>query len=211
MLRTFRVPPLAAAPLSLPNLLSALRLALAPVLVVLAWTGQPAAFLAVLVVALGSDACDGWIARRLGQETPLGTRLDSWGDLATYATVPLCAWWLWPDLLRREAPWVTAAVVAYLVPVAIGWLRYRRLTSYHTWGAKLSAVLVGASALLLFAGGPALPFRIATLVLVLAELEEIAITATLPVWRANVPTLRHARRLRRELARAGGCASLDRR
>jgi hypothetical protein len=48
----------------------------------------------------------------------------------------------------------------------------------------------------LFAGGPALPFRIAACVLVLAELEEIAITATLREWRANVPTLWHARRLR---------------
>jgi CDP-diacylglycerol--glycerol-3-phosphate 3-phosphatidyltransferase len=189
---------LAAAPLSLPNLLSALRLALAPVLLVLAWTGQPVAFLAALTASLLSDLCDGWLARRLGQETPLGTRLDSWGDLATYATVPLCAWWLWPDLLRREAPWVAAAVAAYALPIAIGWLKYRRLTSYHTWGAKLSAVLMGASALALFAGGPALPFRIAAAVLVLAELEEIAITATLPAWRANVPSLRHARRLRRE-------------
>jgi hypothetical protein len=35
-------------------------------------------------------------------------------------------------------------------------------------------------------------------VLVLAELEEIAITAVLPEWRANVPTLRQALRLRGE-------------
>jgi len=194
---------LGAAPITLPNLLSTLRLALAPVLLVLAWTGRPTAFLAVLVVALASDACDGFLARRLRQATALGTRLDSWGDLAIYTLVPLCAWWLWPDLLRREAPVVAAAVAAYALPIAIGALRYGRLTSYHTWGAKLSAVLLGTSALLLFAGGPALPFRIATCVLVLAELEEIAITATLPVWRANVPTWWHARRLRRELEAAG--------
>jgi CDP-diacylglycerol--glycerol-3-phosphate 3-phosphatidyltransferase len=167
------------------------------VLLVLAWTGQPTPFLATLIVALASDAFDGHLARRLGQASALGTRLDSWGDLAIYALLPVCAGWLWPDLLRREAPFVAAVVAAYALPIAIGFARYRRLTSYHTWGAKLSAVLVGTSALVLFAGGPALPFRIATCVLVLAEVEEIAITATLPAWRANVATLWHARRLRR--------------
>ncbi len=48
---------------------------------------------------------------------------------------------------------------------------------------------------MLFAGGPALPFHLATGVLVLAELEEIAITTLLPVWRTNVPSILHARRL----------------
>jgi phosphatidylglycerophosphate synthase len=181
-------------PLTLPNLLSALRLALAPVLGVLAWTGQPTAFLAVLAVALLTDCCDGWLARRLGQTTLLGTRLDSWGDLATWTLVPICAWWLWPDLVRREAGFIAAAAAAFALPIAAGLFRYGRLTSYHTWGAKLSAVLMGASALVLFLDGPALPFRVSAVVVVLAGLEEIAITATLREWRANVPSLWHARR-----------------
>jgi hypothetical protein len=50
-----------------------------------------------------------------------------------------------------------------------------------------------------FAGGSALPFRLATAVLVLAELEEIAITAALPA-HANVPSLAHALGLWRGLA-----------
>lgn len=183
-----------AVPFTLPNLLSALRLALAPVLGVLAWIGQPTAFLAVLALALLTDCCDGWLARRLGQTTLLGTRLDSWGDLATWTLVPICAWWLWPDLVRREAAFIAAAAAAFALPIAAGLVRYGRLTSYHTWGAKLSAVLMGGSALLLFLGGPALPFRVSVLVVVLAGLEEIAITATLREWRANVPSLWHARR-----------------
>lgn len=41
----------------------------------------------------------------------------------------------------------------------------------------------------------------ATWVLVLAELEEIAITTTLPEWRTNVPSIFHARRvLKREFS-----------
>jgi len=48
-----------------------------------------------------------------------------------------------------------------------------------------------------FVGGAPPPFRIATWVLVLAELEEIAITTILPEWRTNVPSISHARRLLR--------------
>jgi phosphatidylglycerophosphate synthase len=183
--------------LTVPNALSMLRLVLAPVLVWLAWTGHPRAFLAALCVSLLSDLTDGWFARRFDQATHLGTLLDSYGDFATYLTVPVCAWWLWPDLIRREGWYAAAVVAAYVFPIMLGFLKYGRLTAYHTYGAKLSAVVVGASALALFAGGPPWPFRIATWVLVLAELEEIAITTILPAWHANVPSIVHARRLAR--------------
>jgi CDP-diacylglycerol--glycerol-3-phosphate 3-phosphatidyltransferase len=183
----------------IPNLISLLRLVAAPILLLLAAADRPTAYLVLLAAALLSDAVDGFLARRLGQTSELGARLDSWGDFAIYMTVPLGAWWLWPEVILREAPFAAAVVASYALPVAFGFLKYRRLTSYHTWGAKLSGVLLSVGAFLLFAGGPAWTFRLAVAVLVLAELEEIAITAVLPEWRANVPTLRQALRLRREI------------
>lgn len=186
---------------TIPNALSALRLVLAPVLLGLAWTDRPTAFLVTLSVSLLSDLSDGWFARRFDQATHLGTLLDSYGDLATYTTVPLCAWWLWPDLIEREGAYAAAIVAAYVFPILLGYLKYGRLTAYHTYGAKLSAVVMGASALVLFAEGPPLPFHIATWILVLAELEEIAITTILPDWRANVPSILHAHRLLRARTR----------
>lgn len=182
---------------TIPNALSALRLVLAPVLLWLAWTGQPTPFLVTLAVSLLSDLVDGWLARRFDQATALGTLLDSWGDLFTYMTVPICAWWLWPDLIRQEAPYAAALVAAYVFPITLGYLKYGRLTAYHTYGAKLSSVVIGSSALVLFLGGSPVPFRVAVVILVLAELEEIAITTILPEWHANVPSILHARRLLR--------------
>lgn len=166
-----------------------------PVLLVLAWNGERTAFLVLFVCALLTDTLDGYLARRLGQESELGAKLDSWGDFSLYMATPVCAWLLWPELLLREAPYVTAVIASFILPVLAGFVRYRRLTSYHTWGAKLSAVLMGASTLLMFAGGPAWPFRISTVILVMTQLEEIAITVVLREWRSNVPSLWHAVRL----------------
>ena len=87
----------------IPNLLSGFRLLAAPIMLYLAWTGKPLSFLIMLAISLSTDAIDGFLARRLNWQSELGARLDSWGDFTTYITVPLGAWWLWPDILRREA------------------------------------------------------------------------------------------------------------
>ena len=78
----------------IPNLLSGFRLLAAPVMLYLAWIGKPNGFLVLLAISLSTDAVDGFLARRLSWQSELGARLDSWGDFATYVSVPLGAWWL---------------------------------------------------------------------------------------------------------------------
>jgi CDP-diacylglycerol--glycerol-3-phosphate 3-phosphatidyltransferase len=46
----------------------------------------------------------------------------------------------------------------------------------------------------MFAGGPAWPFRLATLICILAALENIAITVVLPDLRSNIRSLWHVLR-----------------
>lgn len=182
--------------MSLPNLLSALRLAIAPGLLYFAWTGHSRTFLLLLGTALLSDIADGYLARKLDQVSELGGQLDSWGDLATYLTAAVCAWWLSPDSILQEAPCVITVVMSYTGTTAIGFWRYRRLKSFHTWGGKISAGLLGGAAILLWVGLSAWPLRFATAVVVLSDLEEIAMMAVLPRWQNNVPSLWHAVRSR---------------
>lgn len=129
--------------------------------------------------------------------TELGARLDSLGDLAIYLIVPVSVWWLWPQVIIREALYAGAALVSFIIPVVVGYARFRRLTSYHTRGAKLSAVLLSSTILLMLLDGPAWPFHLATVIFVLAEVEEVCITALLPRWQADVPSIFHVLRLRR--------------
>ena len=183
--------------LNLPNVLSICRLAAVPPLLYLAWTGRPRIFLACFIASLVSDFLDGLLARALNQVTDLGTRLDSWADFATTVALPICAWWLWPEVIRREAAFLIAGLGTYCAAALFGFFKYRRLTGYHTWAGKVAAVLLGPTVVVLLAGGLAWPFECATPAFVLAALEEIAITSLLPEWRANVPSLWHACRLRR--------------
>lgn len=184
----------------LPNRLSTLRLALVPVLLGLALAGQLGAFLAVLCTSLATDVLDGFAARRLSACSERGSRLDSRADLATWLALPVCAFLLRPAAVWGDLWWIGAGLASTLLATGAGFVRYRRLTSYHTWGAKASAVALGIAVLPLFAFGATLPLRGAVVLLVASQLEELAITLTLREWRRDVPSLRHARRL----SRAGG-------
>jgi CDP-diacylglycerol--glycerol-3-phosphate 3-phosphatidyltransferase len=181
---------------NIPNLLSMVRLVVVPFEFWFAWNGERIPFLSLLGLALFTDSIDGAIARRLKQDSILGARLDSLGDMATYVSLPVCALWLWPDTMRQERFFVILGILSYVVPILAGLLRYRRVTSYHTWGAKLSAVLMGGAVLGMFLFDWRWPFRIFTPVAALAGLEEVLITLTLPFWSANVPSLWHAWRMR---------------
>lgn len=176
-----------------PNLLSAFRLVAAPFLLYLAWTDRPGPFLALLALTLFSDAIDGFVARRLHATSELGTRLDSWGDLVTFLVIPLSAWWLWPEIIRRELLFVVLVLVAFVVPPIVGLVKFRRLTSYHTWSAKGVAVLMSMAIFLLFIADIAWPFRAASVLFCLSAWEEIAITLRLPELRSNVRSYWHIR------------------
>ena len=181
--------------LTVPNLLSILRILIAPLLLVSAATGRAGLFVFLFILSLVSDALDGFLARRLNQVSGLGAQLDSWGDLATYLAASAGVWLLWPALVRREQTFILLGLGGFLFPILLGFCKFGRLTSYHTRAARLAAVLLGVSTPLLLAGGPSYPFRLAILLFLLAELEEVAITLHLKRWQANIPNFWHCRRL----------------
>jgi len=183
---------------NVPNSISVLRILMVPVLLFLAWNGHQAAFTGLLAVSLSTDILDGYLARRLNQMTRLGAQLDSWGDFLTVLTYPFAAIWLRPDALEANALYVLIALIAYFTPIAFGFIKFRRLTSYHARMTRVTAYAMGAAVIVFFAGWSDFPFRLACVFLVLAQAEQIVISALLPEWRENVRDFRHALALRRE-------------
>ena len=100
--------------ITIPNLLTFLRMALIPVFAILLYYGQSGWALLVFFIAGVSDGVDGFIARRFNQESELGTILDPIADklLMTTAFIILTLPHIFPPTRHLPVPfWVTAAVI----------------------------------------------------------------------------------------------------
>ncbi|NNJ96538.1 MAG: CDP-alcohol phosphatidyltransferase family protein [Gammaproteobacteria bacterium] len=161
---------------NLPNFVSFVRILLAPVLFYFAFIQEPVWFLAILMFSGFTDILDGFIARVFNQITETGSRLDSWGDFTIYSTMAICAWILWPELVLQELTSYIVIVTSIISPIIVGLVKYRRITSYHTWMVKVAVVVTFVGYILLFAGWLDWPFRVAAVFSAVAATEEIAIT-----------------------------------
>ncbi len=174
---------------TLPNCLTGFRFVAAPGLLWLAWQGQGIGFMVLLALAFLTDVLDGFVARLTGQVSEFGATLDSWADVVNYLTIALGCWWLWPEIVTQELPYVVMIVASCLLPAVAGFAKFGKFTSYHTWGVKLAAAAMGATLYLLFLGGPAWPFRLAAVICMLAASEEIALTLLLVKPESNVRSI----------------------
>ena len=178
--------------LNIPNILSLFRIIAAPFLLFTGWFEMPTLFFILFGLMLLSDVLDGFFARILDQTSQLGARLDSYGDILTYLSTPLAAWWLWPDLIKEELYYITAVIIIYILPAFFALAKFGKLASYHTWITKVSAVLMSAGVVLLLGFENALLFHIAIYFLLIEMIENIAITIILPKPKSNIHSIWHA-------------------
>jgi len=178
--------------LNIPNLLSYFRIISAPFLLLAGWFGMPDLFFMLFGLMLLSDVLDGFIARMLDQTSPLGARLDSYGDIVTYLSTPLAAWWLWPDMMKEELYYIIAAIIIYVLPAFFSLAKFGKLASYHTWITKASAVLMSAGVVVFLGFENALLFHIAVYFLLIEMVENIAITIILSEQKSDIHSLWHA-------------------
>ena len=182
----------------IPLSLTALRALLGPLLVLLAlYRPSPFAFGLCLVLAFLSDVFDGIIARRLNVATPGLRRLDSLADSVFYLSAVFVAWRLHPEAIREHLGALALLAALEIARYAFDLIKFRREASYHMWSSKCwgIALFVGFFALLVFGQG-GWPVALAIWVGIAADLEGLAISVLLPVWRTDVPSVVHALRLR---------------
>ncbi|OUS14684.1 hypothetical protein A9Q88_12820 [Gammaproteobacteria bacterium 50_400_T64] len=182
---------------NIPNCLSASRLVLVPVLLYLAYQGQSNPFLILLAASLLTDGLDGYLARRWNQCSELGVKLDSWGDLFTYGAMLFGLILLWPEVFQREKWFFLLGLGTYCVPTLSCLLKFHELPRYHTWSAKLAAILMAPAYYSLVLLDTSLFFRGVIFFHIWVALEEVFITFTLNKNHYNVPTLFHAREMMR--------------
>ena len=145
--------------LTIPNILTFMRMGLIPVFVSLIYYGYGNTALAVFLIAGISDGVDGFLARRFNQESELGTIIDPIADklLMTTAFIILTL----PDVLppTRHLPipfWVTAAVIGRDVLIITVAAAITIITGFKGfkpsfWGKVSTLVQVIGISLVLFA------------------------------------------------------------
>lgn len=126
---------------TLPNQITATRLAMVPLLWVLAILNRPVWLGIGVAVAGATDVLDGWLSRRWHQTSDFGSRLDSVADHFLAISVTL-----WLVLLRpfffREQKWALIAWSAFaLMVLAVSWIRFRRAVDLHLYSAKAAVFL----------------------------------------------------------------------
>ncbi|MEY3608737.1 MAG: hypothetical protein RLZZ447_1525, partial [Verrucomicrobiota bacterium] len=146
-----------------PNLISATRLALMPAVLGAAVARERELFVVLIAFSLLTDAVDGYLARWLGAESEFGRKLDSAADYVTLFAGTTGIALLWPEVVRRELPWVLTGVAAFLAVIVLGLIRLGRAPCYHTWASKVGAVLCPFTLIPLLNEGPAWPFHVVIL------------------------------------------------
>jgi len=155
------------------------------------------ACIALLSAGVISDILDGVIARRIGSVTPALRRWDGRADLLFWACGVATALLLRPELRPSAIPMIVTLALAEAVAPAVSLVRFGEDASTHHLLSKLFALALWLLVTVWLAAGRAPVLQWTVFILGLAsQAEAVAIMLVLPAWRADVPSLWFALRLR---------------
>ena len=126
---------------TIPNLLTALRLLLLPVLWGLALLKWPVPLAIGMIISFLTDTLDGFIARRFNVTSAFGSKFDS---LADNLLIPSTMIWLVilrPEVLTDHPILCAVAVATYGSSLLVGWIKFRRFANLHLYSKKTAGVL----------------------------------------------------------------------
>jgi phosphatidylglycerophosphate synthase len=169
------------------NSITMYRLISAPILVALIVIGQIHIFKWFLFISFGTDAIDGYLARKYKVASLFGAWLDSIADDLTVAAGIIGLFYFSPFFIQEQLRIFLVVFGLFLIQIVMAVVRYGRPTSFHTYLAKLAALLQGVFLILAFFMGPIVSlFYVAAFITAIEIIEEIILIQILPQWQANV-------------------------
>lgn len=167
------------------------RIIAAPYLLILLFTGQYHIFKWLLGVSFFTDFIDGYLARKYKVASILGTRLDSIGDDLTVLVAIVALFVMQPEFIRQEKVMFIILFSVFLLQTIYAFIRYGKITSFHTYLAKSAAILQGVFFLFFFfTDKPFKPlFYVAAGITILELIEETILVWLLRDWESNVKGL----------------------
>lgn len=163
------------------------RIAAAPILVLFLWMDNKEIFMYLLLVSYITDAIDGYIARKLKITSPRGSQLDSIGDQITFIIGLLGLLKFEFDFINAHLTIILLAFIPYIIQMLYAYMKYGKATAFHTYLAKLSAIVQSGFILvsLFFAPYNTL-FYFMIVIGILETVEEITLIYMYHKWASDI-------------------------
>lgn len=173
---------------ALPNCITALRIVGTAVLLFMGpFTGG---FYVLYGLCGFSDVLDGWVARRMGTTSQLGSKLDSIADLLLYTLILLR---IFPVLKARLPGWIWYMVwstVGFRVLIyGMAGVKYHKFASIHTYMNKVCGLTIFLVPYFIMSAAAAAYCTLVCVVALLAALEEFVIYLSSPSYPLGIHTI----------------------
>lgn len=130
---------------------------------------------------------DGFLARKLKITSPRGSQLDSMGDQLTLLVGFIGLLRFEFDFIQEYYQWILIPFTLYFIQMLIAFKKYHKATAFHTYLAKLSALIQAIFILwILFFGPVYWLFYLMIFIGIIETIEEILLIFLYPKWVAGV-------------------------
>lgn len=159
------------------------RIVAVPFLILFIWLDARLFFTIFLFISFGTDAIDGFLARRLNITSARGSQLDSMGDQITLLMGVIGLYFFETDFIVNNYLLLLIVFVPYGIQMLVALLKYGKATAFHTYMAKFSAILQAVFIIWVLIFGPVYwLFYVILAVGVLETIEEIALIFMHDTW-----------------------------
>jgi len=163
------------------------RIAAVPLLLFLLWIQERELFSWFLLISYSTDAIDGFIARQLKITSARGSQLDSFGDQLTFLVGLIGLLNFEFGFIKENYKLILIAFIPYIIQMIIAYKKYGKATAFHTYLAKLSAIVQAIFILWLLFFDPIYWLFYTMIILGLLEtIEEIILIYLYDKWVSGV-------------------------
>lgn len=179
------------------------RIFAAPFLLIIIWLDIRSTFTWLLLISYCTDAIDGYLARRLKITSARGSQLDSFGDQITLFVGLIGLFYFESEFIKTNIILILVAFIPYIIQMFLAYFKYGKATAFHTYLAKLSAILQSIFILWsLFFSPEYVLFYTMIIIGLLETFEEIALIFMYDNWAADVKSILWALRDKRRLKKS---------
>lgn len=163
------------------------RIFAAPFLALLIYFDLRLIFTWFLLISYFTDAIDGYLARKLKITSPRGSQLDSFGDQITLIIGLIGLFYFETNFIKTNLTLIIIAFIPYIIQMLIAYIKYGKATAFHTYLAKLSAILQSVFILWsLFFSPTYTLFYLMIIIGLLETFEEIVLIFMYDNWASDV-------------------------